>query len=250
MEISLSELTAFNISKSPILFWDELEICRYANPAFFNWYGKKQNDILGKLDLKSLLGDSNYLGTHDIIAKALKGTKETFELVLNMMDSEPREVLFTLLPYTINNHVIGFFLHLTDFTELRQAAKKEPIFEQASMGIFANFVENSPVPAWIVDAGATVRYLNEAYMKVKPQVKVGYSFLKTFPKEVAEAYQKTNQEILALRKTFTGIEKVIDGILGERVFKIVKFPLIYENKFMIGGFAIDITEQVLAQPKK
>jgi PAS domain S-box-containing protein len=246
MEISLKDLATFNATKAPILFCDLNEVCRYGNSAFFDWYGKKKEEIIGKIDLKTLLGDSNYHAHYSYIANALKGEKQSIELSLTILEGESRETLLTLLPYTVDNLVLGFFLHLTDFTELRQVAKREPLFEKPTAGLFASFIENSPVPAWIVDPEGIVRYLNEAYLKVKPQVRIGQSILKSFPTEIAEAYQTANREILALRKTFFGTEKVIDGLLGERVFKIVKFPLFYENKYMIGGFAIDITEQVQA----
>src|SRR5215471_11469963 len=122
-------------------------------------------------------------------------------------EGELKEVLLTFLPYTINDHVIGFFLHITDFTELRQMAKRET-FEKPTDGVFLSFIENTPVPAWIVDAEGIVHYINDAFRKVKPQVKVGLSFLKSFPAHIGEAYQKANREILELRKTFIGTEKI------------------------------------------
>ena len=248
MEISLGDLAPFNVTKAPILFCDVNEVCRYGNPAFFDWYGKKREEIIGKIDLKKFLGEVNYHAYDGFIAKALKGAKQSIEVSLTLLDTESREVLITLLPYTVENLVLGIFIHVTDFTELRQVTNREPVFEKPKEGIFASFIENSPVPAWIIDPQGVVRYLNEAFTKVKPQVKVGQSILKSFPTAVAEAYLKDNREILALRKTFSATEKVLDKLLGERVFKIVKFPLLYENIYMVGGFAIEITEWVTVSP--
>jgi PAS domain-containing protein len=242
MDINLRDLETFNSTKAPVMFWDMNEVCRYGNPTFFNWFGKTPADIIGKLELKTLLGDSTYQNNQSLIKKALSGSNQSIELKLSILEAESKEVLLTFLPYTINDHVIGFFLHITDFTELRQMAKKES-FEKPSDGVFLSFVENTPVPAWIVDVEGMVHYINDAFKEVKPQIKMGQSFIKSFPADIAESYQKSNREILAQRKTFIGTEK-ISGLLGERIFKIVKFPLLYKNKNMIGGFAIDITDQV------
>ena len=244
MNISSRDLSTFNATRAPILFWDQQEICRYANPAFFEWFGNTPDDIIGRLDLKSFLGDSNYQTHHGIIEKSLQGAKQSIELALPISHGTLKEVLLTLIPYTANDLVIGFFLHLTDFTELRMAAKKEPISEKITEGIFASFIAHSPVPAWIVDAAGIVHYLNEAFLKVKPQVRIGHSYMKSFPSEVAEAYQRVNREILALRKAFFSTEKIFDGLLGERIFKIIKFPILFNKEYMVGGFAIDITEQL------
>src|ERR1700745_3324852 len=116
MDISLKDLSTFNATLAPILFWDQQEICRYANPAFFDWFGKKPDDIIGKLHLKTLLGASNYQTHHGIVAKSLKGAKQNIELVIPISHVTSKQVLLTLLPYNANDLVIGFFLHITDFT--------------------------------------------------------------------------------------------------------------------------------------
>jgi PAS domain-containing protein len=244
MGINMGDLEAFNATKAPILYCDMNEVCRYGNPAFFDWFGKKPEQIVGKIDLRTLLGDSNYLGNDSLIKKALNGAKQSIELLFRLTDGKLREILLTFLPYHVNDRVHGLFLHLTDFTAIKLLTKKETSPEKTPDGIFQSLVENSPMPAWIVDSDSIVYYLNEAYKKLKPQVKVGKPFLESFANDAAKAYQDQNREILASGKTFSAIEKLFDGLPEERVFKYVKFPLLYKNKYMIGGFAVDITANV------
>ena len=125
MDINLRDLETFNSTQAPVLFWDMNEVCRYGNPTFFNWFGKNPGDIVGSLELKALLGESVYKENQILISKARNGTNQSIELKLSLPNDELREVLLTFLPYNVNEHVIGFFLHITDFTELKQLAKKE-----------------------------------------------------------------------------------------------------------------------------
>ena len=246
MEINLRDLESFNETNAPVLYCDNNEICQYGNTAFFDWYGKKPNDILGKLDLRTLLGHANYQNNQSHIQNAFLGIKQGIEMVLSVIGAGSREVLLTLLPYKVNNQLAGFFLHFTDFTEIEETNKRKLSFDEPNEGIFLKFIHNSPLPAWIVDAKGIVHFINDAFKKVKPKIILGKSFLDLLPADVANDYQKTNLEILSSRKTIMHTEKVNDPILGERVFKSVKFPIQYKNKSMVAGFAMDITEEVSA----
>jgi PAS domain S-box-containing protein len=243
VELILKDLKAFDGMDAPILFWDKNELCRYANSVCYQWCGKKPADLVDKIDLKTLIGELNYQENYNLIQSSLKGARQNFELRFPLLNHEPKEVSVALLPYTLNGATIGFFLHVTDITGIRQSANPGTLFGRSDE-IFKNFIENSPMPAWIVDSENVVHYLNAAYRKAKPNVKVGESFLRAFPREIAEAYRDTNRKILALQQIISGLEKIPDSSGKEKIYKTVKFPLFYQNKFMIGGFAVDITEQL------
>src|SRR5215471_6531999 len=99
MEINLHDLETFNSTKAPVVFCDMNEICRYGNPTFFTWFGKPSTEILGQLDLKTLLGGSVYQDNQSLINKALNGSNESMETKLSF-EGELKEVLLTFLPYT------------------------------------------------------------------------------------------------------------------------------------------------------
>jgi hypothetical protein len=227
-----------------VLFCDKNEVCQYGNPVFFDWFGKNPDEIIGRMNLKAFLGDSNYSKCYGYLENSLKGVKQSFELELSFPDNGSRELSITTVPYSVNDQIVGFFLHFTDLTELNQSEKRKALFENTSKTIFRSFMENSPLPTWIVDSENIVHFLNEAYRKVRPQVKMGQSFLKSFSPEIAAAYQDSNLKILALQQSVTTMEKLQDEVYGERVYKIIKFPLFYKNRYMIGGFAIDITNEL------
>ena len=81
-------------------------------------------------------------------------------------------------------------------------------------------------------------------MKVRPFMKVGKSVFKSFPKALAETYLKENREVLLTLKTLSIIEKAPDPQGKIRTFKVVKFPIMFKERYMVGGYALDITEQV------
>jgi PAS domain S-box-containing protein len=243
IDLILKDLTAFDRMSGPVSFWDKNELCRYANAACYEWCGKKPEEIVNKIYLKTLLGDKNYEANYNLIQSSLEGTKQNFDLEFTPSGSHVREFSVELMPYNSNNVTVGFFLHVTDITEIKNFN-----IEESPLGrlddLFKNLIENTPTPAFVVDSEHVVRYLNGAYRKLKPYVNVGNSILKSFPPEIAESYVATYRKIFASRQINSATEKVLDSDGNEKVFKIVRFPLSYQNKSMVGGFAIDITDQL------
>src|SRR5215467_10100522 len=243
LTLILKDLKTFDYMDAPVLFWDKNEICQYANASAFQLLGKNSDEVLGKTHLKTLLGETNYHDNYDSIQSGLNGNKEYFDVTLPLLNDIIKEASIAVLPYTVNNATVGFFLHVTEISSIRPT-KISGSLVGVNDEILRTFIDSSPMPVWIADSDNVIQYLNEAYRKVKPFVKVGLSLTEVFPKSLAEGYQASNRKILATKQVITSIEDAVDPAGRLRTFKKIKFPIFYKNKLMIGGYAIDITEQV------
>ena len=244
LQVSLSDLRNFDDAEAPIMFFDNHELCQYANPSSGKWFGKDSAEWSGMVFLRDLIGDSNYLSNHEKIQSGLCGVQQNLDIRLPLENGRTKDGMLTLLPYNLNKSTIGFFLYLTELKKPKGLQTEKSLFDAKASGLFEIFLENTPIPAWIVDEDGTIHYLNAAYFKVRPFMKVGKSLFKSLPQALAETYLKENREVLLTLKTLSVIEKAPDPQGKIRTFKIVKFPIMYKERYMVGGYALDITEQV------
>jgi len=112
-----------------LAFWDTNQICLYANDAYYNWFGKKREEVLG-LTMKELLGPI-YAKNLPFIEGALRGDTQIFEREIQTPEGTARHSLTTYTPYIHEDEVLGFFVHVANVTplkklehELRQAKEK------------------------------------------------------------------------------------------------------------------------------
>ncbi len=114
-----------------LAYWDINEVCRFANKAYYEWFGKSREEMIGKMTLEDLLGDL-YQKNIIYIKLALKGKQQTFEREIITPSGEIRQSIATYYPHVINEKVQGIFVHVADITviktlerELKQALLRE-----------------------------------------------------------------------------------------------------------------------------
>ena len=99
-------------------FWDTNQVCVYANRAYYNWFGKTPDQIVGRT-MKELLGPIYPLNLPYIRA-ALAGQRQQFERSIPAPNGEVRDSLATYTPYIVDGKVLGFFAHVVDVTPLKK----------------------------------------------------------------------------------------------------------------------------------
>ncbi|HEX8314874.1 MAG TPA: PAS domain S-box protein, partial [Flavisolibacter sp.] len=77
----------------------------------------------------------------------------------------------------------------------------------------------------------------------------GKSIYELFDAQIAIDYHFNNQHVLKTGQAVETIEKGIKANGEEQVLKIYKFPLLVNNQKMVGGWAVDITDQVELQER-
>lgn len=106
-----------------LAYWDKDQICRFANVAYLEWFGKNRDEMIGKITLKELLG-SIYERNLPFIELALAGQKQTFEREITTPSNEKRNAIANYYPHIVDGEVRGFFVHVADITPIKNLEKE------------------------------------------------------------------------------------------------------------------------------
>lgn len=130
----LDQLTLItNAVPALIAYWDKDTRCRFANKAYFEWFGFDSESLYG-LTLRELLGEEIYAKNIKYIQAALLGQPQNFERdLVHKQTGELRHTQASYIPDLECGIVQGFFVLVTDVTERKNAeiealrAKEEAI---------------------------------------------------------------------------------------------------------------------------
>ncbi|GAB2813311.1 PAS domain-containing protein [Ferruginibacter profundus] len=106
-----------------LAYWDTNQVCRFANNAYIEWFGKSKEEMIGKITMKELLGPL-YEKNLPHIKAALAGEKQVFEREIPVAGKGIRHSLATYTPHIANNQVKGFFVHVADVTYIKELEAK------------------------------------------------------------------------------------------------------------------------------
>ena len=101
-----------------LAYWDNNLVCRFANNAYLEWFGKTPEEMIGKITLKELLGPL-YEKNLPYIQKALEGEKQIFEREIPLPNGGSRHSIATYIPDVSDGMVRGFFVHVADVTPIK-----------------------------------------------------------------------------------------------------------------------------------
>ncbi|GFK93084.1 Response regulator PleD [Fundidesulfovibrio magnetotacticus] len=101
-------------------YWDNGLRCRYANPAYRNWFGRSPEQMLG-IHIRELLGGKLYSKNERYILAALRGEPQQFERTLVRSDGSVGHTLVHYIPDEDAGRVRGFYVLVFDVSELKVA---------------------------------------------------------------------------------------------------------------------------------
>ncbi len=107
-----------------LAYWDTHLICRFANNAYIQWFGKSKEEMIDKIHISELLGPL-YEKNLPYIQAALLGKKQLFERDIPIPGGEGvKHSLATYIPDFQDLEVIGFFVHVADVTYIKNLEKE------------------------------------------------------------------------------------------------------------------------------
>ncbi|HSF53621.1 MAG TPA: PAS domain-containing sensor histidine kinase [Algoriphagus sp.] len=101
-----------------LAYWDKNLVCRFANSAYLEWFGKTKEEMVNKITIEELLGPL-YEKNLPYISGALNGEIQTFEREIPLPKGGTRHSLANYYPDIVNGEVMGFFVHVADVTPLK-----------------------------------------------------------------------------------------------------------------------------------
>lgn len=153
MESSPPALDSFGILvadhvSAMLAYWDTNQVCRFANAAYSDWFGKTREEMLNKMTLKELLGPL-YEKNHPYIQGALEGKNQIFEREIKVPSGEIRHSLANYFPHVVDGQVRGFVVLVSDITPIKllelELVKSNKIVQQQNSRLlnFANIVSHN-----------------------------------------------------------------------------------------------------------
>jgi PAS domain S-box-containing protein len=106
---------------SMIGYWDRNLRNRFCNRAYYKWFGLTPAQALGK-HIREVIGEERYRLNLPYIEGALRGERQQFERAIPTPDGrQVRHSLAEYIPDIVDDAVIGFFVHVSDVTPLKEA---------------------------------------------------------------------------------------------------------------------------------
>ncbi len=101
-----------------LAYWDSFLVCRFANSAYIDWFGKTREEMVDKITMQELLGDL-FEKNLPYIQGVLDGMPQTFEREIKIPNGTIRHSLASYFPDLQNGKVKGFFVHVVDITSIK-----------------------------------------------------------------------------------------------------------------------------------
>ena len=243
-----------------LAFWDANQVCVYANKAYYDWFGKPQNEVIG-LSLKAFLGPI-YQKNIKYIEAALSGKTQIFEREIPNPNGGTRHSITTYTPYIVNDEVLGFFVHVSDVTalknlenQLRQAKDKA---EKLATHDFLTGLPNRVLLNDRIHQAVTIAERTNKFMAVMSldiddfkliNDNYGHSAGDEFLKEIANRIKKTlrnydtvtrmgGDEFLILATEIASEKQLC--LLAERILNHIKLPLVIDKHKVLPACSLGI----------
>jgi len=221
----------------------------FVNKRYCGFFGKKSEELIGTNIQSTIHEEDRKSVMLSIASLTIKSPIKISENRNIRHDGEIRWLRWTdRALFDEKGKIISCQSFGEDITERKQAEEKLKISEER----FRVFMENVPAFAYIKDSDLRHIYGNPASLSEKGvsslDAYIGSRVKDFYPEKTARELEENDKQVLAekcaTRNEF--ITTLSDG--KEHTFLDIKFPIqLPDGTAQIGGLAIDITEQKLAQ---
>ncbi|RYY96530.1 MAG: PAS domain S-box protein [Chitinophagaceae bacterium] len=133
-----------------------------------------------------------------------------------------------------------------EYEQAKKRRAEEKLFQ--SRRTFQEFMEHSPMQAWIIDPEGRMHYMNPAFMERHglTAAQRGGFVLQLLPGEAGHTLLRESQGVFQSNEVMATAQRTeVNGT--DRIERVFRFPIRIGDRHMAGGWAIDITEQVSLQ---
>ncbi|MBI3220093.1 MAG: PAS domain-containing protein [Bacteroidetes bacterium] len=106
-----------------LAYWDKDQVCRFANLAYREWFGKSKEEMVNKMTLEELLGPL-YIKNLPYVTEVLKGNAQQFQRQIKNPKGQVKHSLANYYPDVHEGSVRGFFVHVAEITKQKEAEEQ------------------------------------------------------------------------------------------------------------------------------
>jgi PAS domain S-box-containing protein len=230
-------------------YWNNDLTNKFGNQAYIDWFGIEPEKLRGK-HLREVIGESLFTLNEPYIQAVMNGKPQLFERTIVDFAGNERYTQASYIPDIVNEQVLGFFVLVTDITELKRA-QQSIIKSEASLRAM---YDNLPFLAWMKDLEGRYLFANKHWLEAAGITDMtGYKNLTDFdvwPKHLAEHYRCTDLDVMQTQEQKVLTEKALEQ--GCEIWtETIKAPVIDSYGKLIGtiGLSSDITEKTRAEQK-
>ncbi|KAB8039677.1 PAS domain S-box protein [Silvanigrella paludirubra] len=130
----------FDNIPSMIGYWDYNQINIICNQSYSNYFGKSPSNIIGH-HMEEVLGKDLYLKNLPFIQKVLEGSAQSFEREIITPNGQSKYTVANYIPDFNNNKIEGFYVIVTDITDIKILENQNNKIQTSYRIIF----ENAPI---------------------------------------------------------------------------------------------------------
>jgi PAS domain S-box-containing protein len=234
----------------PVLigFVDRHECNRFANKAYYEWFGLTLEQLVG-CSLREVLGDAVYTRHQPYIRRALAGEQVQFEIELPHADGRARSMLTQYLPRcNPRGDCSGFYVLSQDMTERQHAERALRDSERE----FRAAIALSPALHWTADAAGEVTSVADRWHELtgtEPRQAMGSGWRSFVHPEDCQAVENTWTRARSMASDYDMEFRVRVGTGGYHWMRVRARPLLDEQGRVQRwyGMAEDIQERRQAE---
>ena len=147
--------TILNNLPSMVGYWDSQLYNRFANHAYYGWFGVTPEQLRG-MHIRQLLGETLYALNQPYLEQALQGHAQLFERTITDPQGVERHSITSYVPDMDDGVVRGIFVQVTDISE-RKRMEDELFDEKERMRLTLQSIGDAVI---CTDAQGQVTYLN------------------------------------------------------------------------------------------
>ena len=203
-----------------VAYWDHELRCGYVNEAYCRWFNRRRQDVIG-LRMDQVASDESRRQTAAYVAGALAGEEQRFEREERRPDGSLAITWSHYLPDRRDGQVKGFFVLVTDISELKQAqAQLQALNQQLAAARDAAEAANRAKSAFLAGMSHEIR--------TPMNVVLGLTRLLRADAGTAEQRERVDKVHDAARHLLTIVNDVLDLSkieAGRLALEEANFPL-------------------------
>lgn len=230
-------------------YWDKELICRFANKAYLEWFGKSPAEMIG-IGMREFMGEQLFALSEPYVCGVLAGEKQFFERTLTKANGSIGYTFASYIPdFDAEGEVTGFFVLVADVTPMKEIEntlvqkenRYQTLFESISDSVFAFKVESDGrlILAEVNDAACTRLGYRRNELLGTDVVNLD---VPGYPRDKAAVMQKIRQHGHAL---FESMHQAKDGRQIPVEVSVRSYKL--NGVEMTLGVARDITDRKLVE---